>query len=266
MKPTIATFILCGFFACMPAIAADEKPAPPAKSAEAYKPKIDKDGWEVLFDGKDTSAFDMPANGSWVVTDQGELHVVKQGRNLYTKRRYCDFVIECDFKLAPHVHANSGVLLRVHNQSDPVNTGMEIQILDDADHKVTYEAMNACGALYDMVHPAVPCTNPIGEWNHFKITVNDNIVEAEMNGKAIVKADLNQWTTPHQNPDGKHNKYNYAIGALPREGFIGLQNHGGTPVWFKNVRVKELTDRKAKYTGAEPIKEVLGNVQKSAGK
>ena len=240
-----------------PALALSVFVIEPKASASDYKPKADKDGWEILFNGKDLDAFDVPTNGAWVVTDQGELHVAKRGGNLYTKKRYCDFVVECDFKLAGHAKANSGVLLRVHNRADPVNTGMEIQILDNEDHGVPFNAHNACGALYDMVPPGVPAVNPIGEWNHYKITVNDNIVQVELNGKAIVDGDLNQWTTPHQNPNGTKNKYPHAIGELPREGFLALQNHGGTPVWFRNVRIKPLGDRQPKYSGKEPIMEVL---------
>jgi hypothetical protein len=45
---------------------------------------------------------------------------------------------------------------------------------------------------------------------------------------------------------------------LPREGFIGLQNYGGAPVWFRNVRLKPLSDRQPRFTGAEPIEQVLG--------
>jgi len=47
------------------------------------------------------------------------------------------------------------------------------------------------------------------------------------------------------------------MGALPREGFIGLQNYGGVPVWFRNVRIKMLSDRKPKFTGDEPVDQVL---------
>ncbi len=272
MKRTIRTFAASLFFsvAILAGIAtapyAEGPDAKPSASAAEYKPKLDKDGWEVLFDGKDLDAFDVPKDLSWVVTDDHELHVAKSGNNLYTKSRYCDFAIECDFKLAGHAKANSGVLLRVHDRGNPINTGMEIQILDNEDHGVTFDAHNACGALYDMVSPSEPAVKPIGEWNHYKITVKDSIVQVELNDKAIVSADLNKWTTPHENPNGTKNKYTYAIGELPREGFVALQNHGGTPVWFRNVRIKPLSDRKPKYTGKEPIKDVLGKPQADAGK
>jgi hypothetical protein len=134
---------------------------------------------------------------------------------------------------------------------------MEIQILDNGDYGVPFDAGNANGALYELVRPAVDANRPIGQWNHFRITANDNLIVVELNGKEIVHADLNRWTTAHQNPDGAHNKFPYAIGSLPRDGFIGLQNYGGTPVWFRNVRIKTLTDRKPKFTGREPIERVL---------
>jgi len=79
----------------------------------------------------------------------------------------------------------------------------------------------------------------------------------DLNGKEIVKADLSQWTTAHQNPDGTPNKFLYAIASLPREGFIGLQNYGGKSLWFRNIRLKPLSDRKPQYSGKEPIESVL---------
>ncbi len=228
------------------------------KSVGPYQPRYDKDGWEILFDGASLNAWDLPGQpGIWAINQQGELFPAKAGRSLFTKQRYCDFVLEADFKLGAKHKANSGVFIRVHNCDDEVNTGMEIQILDNGDYGVPFDAGNANGALYDLVRPAVNANRPIGQWNHFRITANDNLVVVELNGKEIVRADLNRWTTARRNPDGAHNKFPHAIGSLPRDGFIGLQNYGATPVWFRNVRIKTLTDRKPQYTGKEPIEQVL---------
>ena len=41
------------------------------------------------------------------------------------------------------------------------------------------------------------------------------------------------------NPDGTKNKYANALKDFPREGHIGLQDHGGK-VWYRNIRLKEL--------------------------
>jgi hypothetical protein len=246
--------LVCGLFITAAAWAAE------TKAQNTYQPRLDKDGWEILFDGKDLDAW-QDTKGVWAVNEQGELYPAKNGPYIYTKQRYCDYVIECDFKMGAKKKANSGVFNRVHSTGDPVNTGMEIQILDNEDYNVKWDAMNANGALYDLVHPSEDANKPIGEWNHYRITYNDNLVTVELNGKEIVKADLNKWTTPHVNPDGGHNKFPYAFGTTPREGFVALQNYGATPVFFKNVRIKPLTDRKPQYTGKEPIAQVLRKVE-----
>jgi hypothetical protein len=235
-----------------------EKPSDP-------KPDSDKEGWEVLFDGKSLDAFNLEGqDGIWAINKQGELYPAKAGRTLYTKKRYCDYVLELDFKVDGGKKANSGVFMRVHDPrpNEEVWTGMEVQILDNADYGVKWDAGNANGALYDLVKPAVDANKPAGEWNHFRITAKDSLITVEMNGKEIVKADLSKWTKAGENPDGSHNKFPHAIGALPREGFIGLQNYNGTPVYFRDVRVKALSDRKPKFTGKEPIKDVLSKPEK----
>ena len=232
----------------------------------AYQPRLDKDGWEVLFDGKDLAAWNIdPKTDAWAINEQGELHPVKGGPTLFSRQRYCDFVLELDFKLAAKMKSNSGVFIRVHDAGNPVNTGMELQILDNADYGVKWDAMNANGALYALVHPAVDANVPLGDWNHFRITLNDALITVELNGKEIVKGDLSQWTTAHKNPDGTGNKFPYAIASLPREGFVGLQNYGGKALWFRNVRIKPLTDRKPQYTGKEPIEKVLKKVEAKPG-
>lgn len=221
-------------------------------------PGGDSDGYEVLFDGKDLSAWNVdPKSGVWAIGKDGELYPAKGGPTIFTKRRYCDYVLELDFKLAAKKKSNSGVFINVHSLRNPVGTGMEIQVLDNADYNVRWNAGNANGALYGLVRPAVDANKPLGQWNHFRITVNDNLITVELNGKKIVEADLNKWTTARKNPNGTGNKFPHAIGSLPREGFIGLQNYGGKALWFRNVRIKPLTARKPKYTGKEPIADVL---------
>ena len=233
-------------------------PAAEPKSDAGYKPRVDKDGWEILFDGKDLAAWNVdPKAGVWAINAAGELLPAKGGPTIFTRRRYCDYILELDFKMADKKKSNSGVFIGVHDPNHEVYTGMEIQILDNADYNVTWNAMNANGALYGLVRPGVDANKPMGQWNHFRITARDASLTIELNGKSIVKADLSKWTTPHKNPDGGGNKFPHAIGSLPREGFIGLQNYGGKALWFRNVRIKPLSDRKPKFTGKEPIADVL---------
>lgn len=216
--------------------------------------------WEVLFDGKNLDAFDMTGlKDIWVITDKDELHAAKPGPTIFTKQRYADFILELDYRMGPKAKANSGVFLHVHDKKQDVNAVvLEVQILDNTDHGVPFTAWNANGALYDLVHPTVDANKPIGEWNHYRIVLDDSKIIVDLNDIELVRADLSKWTEAGRNPTGEHNKFQYAIGATPNEGFIGLQNYGAAPVWFKNIKLQRLSDRKPKYTGDEPIDQVLG--------
>ncbi len=227
----------------------------------AYQPRLDGEGWEILFDGKNFDAWDyQPASEIWKSNEKGELYPAKAGPHICTKQRYCDFVLEMDYKMAAKQKSNSGVFFRVHDAQDPVHTGMQMQILDNADYGVAANAGNANGALYELVSPAVNANVPLGQWNHCRITAKDNQITIELNGKQIVTTDLNQWKIAHKKPDGSQNKCPNvpdAIGLLPREGHIVLENYGAVPVWFRNIKIKSLTDRKPQYTGKESIGSVL---------
>jgi len=214
--------------------------------------------WETLFDGKNLDAWSKnEQEANWEITADGELHPTKATGTLLTSKRYCDFVLEMDFKMGGKAKANSGVFIHVHDPKQPELTGMEIQILDNADYGVPFNAMNANGAFYDLLPPAMDANKPIGEWNHYRITINGQLMVVELNEKEIIRADLALWKEPGKNPNGGHNKFPYAYGLMPHEGFIGLQNYNATPVWFKNIKVKALTDRKPQYTGQEPVEQVL---------
>ena len=78
-----------------------------------------------------------------------------------------------------------------------------------------------------------------GEWNQISIYCNDNLIKIVLNNFQIIDMDLDEWTTPNQNPDGTANKFTTALKDFAREGHIGFQDHG-FPVWYRNVRIKEL--------------------------
>jgi hypothetical protein len=56
-----------------------------------------------------------------------------------------------------------------------------------------------------------------------------------------IALDLDEWTEAGRNPDGSRNKFNVAYKELPRQGYIGLQDHrDGTKVWYRNIKIREL--------------------------
>ena len=189
-------------------------------------------GWITLFDGKDLSAWDNGSGGApaagWVVAD-GAVTRTKPAGYLWSKQSFGDFVLELEFK----TEGNSGVFFRTGNPRDCVQTGFEMQV----DRPSDKPGKHSVGALYDAL---APCKNAaVAGWNKVAITCRGSKVVIEMNGEQIVEADLDQWNQAGQNPDGTKNKYRNALKDFPREGKIGLQEHGAV-VAYRNIRVKPL--------------------------
>ena len=187
-----------------------------------------------LFNGRDLSNWTPKKDGAWEVRDGLLQPSAKPGGYIWANGSYENFELELDFKMSKR--CNSGVFFRT-DPSNPVQGGFEIQILDS--HGKAKVGKHDCGALYDALPPSSNPTKPAGEWNHMKLTLNGASVKVVLNGKQVVDADLDKWTTPRKNPDGSRNKFRTALKDLPRTGSIGLQYHGH-PVWFKNLKLKKL--------------------------
>ena len=196
----------------------------------------ENNGWKSLFDGETLNGWGATGKEEgWVVDDGAILCTVKGGQMLYSEEQFDNFVLSLEYMSEPTV--NSGVFIRWEDLQRPVQTGLEIQILDT--HGREPATKHCCGALYDPLEPTRNVCKPAGEWNEMIITCDGSIVAVEMNGEEIVRADLDLWDTPHQNPDGSRNKFGIALKDFPRKGHIGLQDHGGK-LWFRNIKVKPL--------------------------
>jgi hypothetical protein len=195
-------------------------------------------GYVLLFDGKDLSGWMSKSNKPLpsTIIQEGSLNPHAPGMSmLYTKQRYGNYVLSCDFKVSPR--CNSGIFVRVGDVKDEVQTGLEIQVLDSAGR--ANPGKNGGGSLYDILPPSKNAMKPAGEWNNIVITADKNIIKVVLNGEEVINADLDKYTEPGKNLDGAKNKYNKAIKDFPREGHIGFQDHG-QDVWFKNIKIKVL--------------------------
>lgn len=194
------------------------------------------DGWISLFDGETLTGWGATGDAAgWVVEDGSILCTVQGGKYLYTEEQFDNFVLVLDYKTEPNV--NSGIFVRWADLEDAVQSGLEIQILDT--HGKSPTSNHDCGALYDALGPTRNTCKPAGEWNTMRITCDGSIVAVELNGEEIVRADLELWDTPHQNPDGSRNKFGIALKDFPRRGHIGIQDHGGK-IWCRHIKVKPL--------------------------
>ncbi|HEU0049973.1 MAG TPA: DUF1080 domain-containing protein, partial [Nitrososphaera sp.] len=95
------------------------------------------------------------------------------------------------------------------------------------------------GAIYDLVKPTKNAMKSVGQWNHIEITCNKNLVTAVLNGEKVSWMNLDEWTEPNKRPDGTSHKFDVAYKDHPRQGYIGLQDHGAD-CWFKNIKLKPL--------------------------
>ncbi len=189
------------------------------------------DGWQPVI-ADDLSNCTLKPD-SWVVED-GVL-TRKGGGDIWTKQQYGDFVLDLEFKVAEGT--NSGIFIRTADIKQWLHTGIEIQVHDS--HGMEKGNKHSCGAVYDVKAPSANPVKGPGEWNHITITAQGPKIHIVLNDVDIIDINLDNWTEAGKNPDGSKNKFKYAYADMARKGVFGFQDHG-KPVWYRNIRVKEL--------------------------
>lgn len=199
-------------------------------------------GWEVLFDGKDTSKWrgykqdKFPEKG-WKVENGALRHVAGAGGgDLVTREKFGSFELRFDWKVAPG--ANSGVIYRVtEDRGASYETGPEYQVLDDAKHGDGKNPKTSAGALYALIAPnAAKVLKPVGEWNKARIVVRGNHVEHWVNKKKVVEY---EWGSAEITQLIAGSKFKDMPGfAKNTSGHICFQDHGDD-VWFRKIKIRK---------------------------
>ena len=200
------------------------------------------DGWKLLFDGKETSAWrayahtEFPAEG-WVIEDGclknvGGFH----GGDLVTKQEFTDFDLKFEWRISPG--GNSGVKYLVkEGKTGKAGVGFEYQLLDDEKNE---DALNGpirqAGAIYYVIAPnKSKRLKPVGEFNESEIIVRGNHIEHWLNGAKIVETELG---SPELEEAIAKSKFAKTAGfGQKKPTVILLQDHGNT-VWFRNLKIK----------------------------
>jgi len=221
------------------------------------------EGFVSLFNGKDSLGWKVPAgdNGHWKVVD-GVIDYDAQSeaagdKSLWSEREYGDFILQVDWRLkeAPFLNRNVPYILPDGTHAHDVHGKEMLMTLPDADSGVylrgngKFQVNIWCwpigsGEMYgirtdpaaapDLRAAATPRTKadrPVGEWNHFEITVRGKTVKVVLNGKTVLPG--------------------ITIPNLPPRGRLAFQHHGGknkegawtgppSLVQFKNIYIKEL--------------------------
>jgi hypothetical protein len=195
------------------------------------------DGWLLLFDGRTLNGWQTSSQRpSKTPVEEGSINPHGCGGYMMIhEKEWGNFVLALDFKISKG--CNSGVFVRTsplkpRPGKDVGYNGIEVQILDS-----TTAGYHDTGAIYDLVKPIRNAMKPVGEWNHMVVTCDHNILQVELNGEKVSRMDLDEWKEPNKRPDGTSHKFDVAYKDHPRQGFIGLQDHGAA-CWFKNIKLK----------------------------
>jgi len=178
----------------------------------SWNGRFNKHGWNHYGPG-----YFMLDESSGILKSHGGM-----GLLWYSVKKFKDFELLLDFKCAQE-KTNSGVFLRIPFipvNNDYIYHSFEIQIDDFS------KGVHSSGAVYDAEAPMSNASRPTGEWNHFKISFQGDVIKVELNGEPVIS-----WPAE---PRGK-------IKDFAGEGYFGLQNHDSlSPVYFRNLFIKEL--------------------------
>lgn len=197
------------------------------------------EGWELLFDGQTTNGWHNYLKDNlegWQARD-GILYTPGKQGDIVTDQEYENFELLVDWKIEEQ--GNSGIFYHVVEHPDYTRmhmTGPEFQIIDDQNYPQELEENQKTGANSDVKAPDLAASNPPGEWNHTRISVDQGKVVFWLNGEQILDYDMESAEWQGLVAKSKFAPMDY---AKVRRGRIGLQDHGG-PVAFKNVKIKVL--------------------------
>lgn len=209
-------------------VAPTATPAPPVATAPSAP--LPQPTFVSLFDGKTLTGWVGDTAGYKV--EDGAIHSLATGTNLFTKASYADFRLKFEFRLTPG--ANSGIGIRAPLAGDAAFDGIEIQILDNSSPKYANLApWQYHGSIYGVVPAKREHLKPVGEWNQQEILIVGSKIQVILNGTTIVDADLSQ-AAEDGTIDGKSHP-----GLRRQGGYIGFLGHGD-PVSFRNITIMEL--------------------------
>ncbi len=252
MRATLTTAFLLTTtaFASPFACAACHAQAPGVFSVEHALLEADQPaGWESLFNGHDLTGW-VNVNTSpttWTVgkDDAGTPIIICSGTPtgvMRTERQYRNFVLELEYSHRTP-KGNAGLFVwsdAICAKGVPFTRSIEVQVMDGVesrskDGRLRYTSQGDIFSIHgatmvpDRPHPegwarCLPSedrTKPSPEWNHYRVICMNGTIKLHVNGKEV---------------SGGHD-------VQPQQGYICLESEG-TPVWFRNIRIKPLAENK----------------------
>ncbi len=196
-------------------------------------------GWQLLFNGRTTEGWrgfrreSVP--GGWQVVDSA-LTRVEGGGDIISVDQFENFELVLEWNV--EAGGNSAIFYRVSEDVERTHeSGPEMQVLDDAEHRDGLSRLTAAGANYGLYPSPEGVVKPAGEWNRVRIVVDSAHVEHWLNGTKVVEYEL--WS-----PEWEELVRNSKFVEWPEygravRGHIGLQDHGDW-VAYRNIKIRVL--------------------------
>ena len=219
--------------------------------------QLREQGFQPLFTGKDLSRWDVQQGhiGHWVVRDgviyyDGKAQQKRSfDKSLWTKKTYGELELYAEWCLStsPKMKEHPIVLWNGDFLRDKKGNRITRPHLDAGDSGIYFRGHFPCQAniwsqelgsgeingyrtnkklpvkLRQSCLPFKYADRPLGEWNAFRIRLQDDRMTVRLNGQLVLLSE--------KLPD------------LPAKGPIGLQHHGD-PLEFRNIWVRELPTKK----------------------
>jgi hypothetical protein len=200
------------------------------------------DGFKPLFNGKDLKGWKTVncAPSTFTVRNGMIFCTGKPTGVMRTEKMYENFVLQADWRHLDK-EGNSGIFIwsdATTAKGQPFTRAIEVQVMvgseadwytSDGDvfpiHGAVMKPENPRPKGGDRAYPTEKRMRPGGEWNHYEITCKDGSISLAVNGKMVTRGhDVN-----------------------PRRGYICLESEG-SPIEFKNIRIKEMPPAKPPLT------------------
>jgi hypothetical protein len=196
-------------------------------------------GFDTLFDGKSLDKWigwkQSGVPKGWSI-ENGLLTYTPGagGGDLRTREMYGDFDLRLEWRV--QAGGNSGVMYRSSERMNaPYQTGPEYQLLDNARHRDGQLPITSAGSNYALYPTDRNQCRPAGMWNETRIVAKGPVIEHWLNGKLVVKYEINSadWKARLAKSKFAH----WAGYAQEPSGYIVLQDHGD-PIAFRNIRIR----------------------------
>jgi hypothetical protein len=178
----------------------------------AQEPKLKK-----IFNGKNLDGWVIPENNhdNWTVKDDilfVKSDTSKKGSNLWTEKKYTNFIISAEFLMVDGV-VDSGIFLRSEN--DQIQIGISGSLKRD---------LTASPYLPKLKYPVEANVKDIlklKDWNTMKVKMVDKTYTVWLNGMEVMT---------------------YTSAEIPASGPVGLQLHPGNvmSINYRNILLAEL--------------------------